>query len=185
MNYWHGVMHDDVFIVMNEGWIGAARATKTIEDKDRKLSETPDLVIGARTKEPRSTRWTSSHRPDSRPLLPRRADASRRAQGQGRGRGRAVEEYIEEHAVEDGLLADAMDDDKINKALAAARLRGARQEGAEADEIKALERLIHLYSDAGAEKNAAKEAQAALDTATLKKYGDLTEGDVRAIGARR
>ena len=35
---------------------------------------------------------------------------------------RAVDEYLEEHAVEDGLLAEAMDDDKISKALATARL---------------------------------------------------------------
>ena len=28
---------------------------------------------------------------------------------------RAVEEYVEEHAVEDGLLAEAMDDDKIRR----------------------------------------------------------------------
>ena len=47
MTYWHGVLHDDVFLVMNEGWTDAAKPRKAIEDKDRKLSETPDLVIGS------------------------------------------------------------------------------------------------------------------------------------------
>ena len=40
-------MHDDVFLIMNDGWVDAAKPRKTIEDKDRKLSETPDLVIGS------------------------------------------------------------------------------------------------------------------------------------------
>ncbi len=40
-------MHDDVALIMSEGWDGAAKPRKTIEDKDRKLSETPDLVIGS------------------------------------------------------------------------------------------------------------------------------------------
>ena len=47
MTYWHGVMHDDVFLVMHEGWVDSLRGPgPTIEDKDRKLSEEPDLVIG-------------------------------------------------------------------------------------------------------------------------------------------
>src|SRR3546814_12562768 len=39
-------MHDDVFLIMNEGWVAAAKPRPAIEDKDRKLSETPDLEIG-------------------------------------------------------------------------------------------------------------------------------------------
>ena len=63
MTYWHSVMHDDVFLIMNDGWLDAAKPRKTIEDKDRKLSETPDLVIGIWHAAPPSTRWTSSRRP--------------------------------------------------------------------------------------------------------------------------
>ena len=61
---------------------------------------------------------------------------------------RAVEEYTEEHAVEDGLLAAAMDDDKISKALATARLKDAKKEGSDPDEIKALQHLIELGNPA-------------------------------------
>lgn len=41
MTYWHAQMHDDVFLIMNDGWLDAAKPRKTIEDKERKLSETP------------------------------------------------------------------------------------------------------------------------------------------------
>ena len=47
MEYWNDVMHDDVFLVMNDGWLEAAKPRKAIEDKDRKLTETPDLVVGS------------------------------------------------------------------------------------------------------------------------------------------
>jgi len=46
MTYWHATMHDDVFLIMNDGWVGAVKPRTIIDDKDRKLTETPDLVIG-------------------------------------------------------------------------------------------------------------------------------------------
>ncbi|SHE79222.1 N-6 DNA Methylase [Ferrithrix thermotolerans DSM 19514] len=47
MTYWHETMHDDVFLIMNDGWLEAAKPRKAIEDKDRKLAEAPDLVVGS------------------------------------------------------------------------------------------------------------------------------------------
>jgi len=45
LSYWHETMHDDVFLVMHAGWLAAARPRVAIEDRDRKLSEAPDLVV--------------------------------------------------------------------------------------------------------------------------------------------
>ena len=47
MTYWHDTMHDDAYLIMADGWQGAAKPRKTIEDKERKLTETPDLVVGS------------------------------------------------------------------------------------------------------------------------------------------
>ena len=139
MTYWHDTMHDDVFLIMNEGWVDAAKPRKAIEDKDRKLTETPDLVIG-------SGRSAVKYKTDLIPpaLIVARYFADEQAKvdelnATAEEATRAVEEYIEEHAVEDGLLAEAMDDDKITKALAAARLKEAKREGSDPDEIKALQ----------------------------------------------
>jgi len=181
MDYWHATIHDDVFLLMNDGWVEAAKPRKTIEDKDRKLSEDPDLVIG-------SGRGAIKYKTDliSPSLIVARYFSDDQARvddlvTRAEAAARAVEEYIEEHAVEDGLLAAAMEDDKISKALATARLKEAKREGSDPDEIKALQHLIDLYSEEAAAKKAAKEAQAALDLTTLKKYGDLTESDVKAL----
>ncbi|XKK40080.1 hypothetical protein HFP72_04690 [Nocardiopsis sp. ARC36] len=95
--------------------------------------------------------------------------------------GRVVEEHAEEHAVEDGLLAEAMDDGKISKPLATARLKMARYEKADPEEITALQQVIKLYNEEAQAKKIAKEAQAALNLAILKKYGDLNLPDIKQL----
>jgi type I restriction enzyme M protein len=181
MTYWHGVMHDDVFLIMNDGWVDAAKPRKTIEDKERKLSETPDLIVGSGRS---ATRYKMDLIPPA--LVVARYFADEQAEvdtlnAAAEEAGRAVEEYVEEHAVEDGLLAEAMDDGKISKVLASARLKVARHEGADPEEIKALQHLIKWYNDEAVAKKAAKEAQAELDLATLKKYGDLTLPEIKQL----
>ncbi|MFD3332578.1 type I restriction-modification system subunit M [Streptomyces sp. NPDC058700] len=181
MTYWHDAMHDDVFMVMNDGWLEAAKPRKIVVDKDRKLSETPDLVVG-------TGRSAEKYKMDLLPpnLIVERYFAKERAEvdelmSVSEEASRLVEEYVEEHAVEGGLLAEAMDDEKINKALASARLKKARHEGADADEVAVLSHLIKLYNAEAVAKKEFKEAEAALNLATLKKYGDLTERDVRTL----
>ncbi|MFR9752087.1 type I restriction-modification system subunit M [Nocardia sp. 004] len=180
MTYWHDIMHDDVYLIMNDGWVDAAKPRLTIEDKDRKLSETPDLVIGG-------GRSAQKYKMDLIPptLIVARYFASEQAEvdelnATAEEAGRAVEDYIEEHAVEDGLLAEAMDDDKISKALVAARLKMIKS-GGDPDEIKALQYAGKLYDAEAAAKKKTKEAQAALDLATLEKYGDLSEADIKEL----
>ncbi|WP_394359796.1 type I restriction-modification system subunit M [Amycolatopsis sp. SB7-3] len=181
MTYWHGVMHDDAFLIMNEGWINAAKPRKTIEDKERKLSETPDLVVG-------SGRGATKYKMDLIPpaLVVVRYFADEQAEvdtlnAVAEEAGRAVEEYIEEHAVEDGLLAEAMDDGKMSKPLASTRLKEARHEGAAPEEIEALQYLIKLYNNEAVAKKAAKDAQAAHNLATLKKYSELTLPEIKQL----
>lgn len=181
MAYWHDTMHDDVYLVMNDGWLEAAKPRKAIEDKDRKLIEAPDLVVG-------SGRGATKYKMDLIPpaLIVGRYFAADQAEideltATAEEAARSVEEYIEEHAVEDGLLAEAMDDDKISRALVAARLRVGKREKSDPDEIKALQDVLELYDAEAAAKKAVKEAQAKLDLATLKKYGDLTEDDVKSL----
>jgi type I restriction enzyme M protein len=181
MTFWHGVMHDDFFLIMNEGWTEAAKPRKAIEDKDRKLTETPDLVIG-------SGRGATKYKMDLIPpaLVVRKYFGDDQAAVYdltlvAEEASRAVEEFVEEHAVEEGLLAGAMDDDKITKALASARLKEAKREASDPEEVNGLQHLLKLYDAEVAAKNAVKEAQTTLDLATVKKYGGLTEADVKLL----
>ncbi|ORV08690.1 type I restriction endonuclease subunit M [Mycolicibacterium fallax] len=180
MTYWHDTMHDDVYLIMADGWQGAATPRKTIEDKERKLSETPDLVIG-------SGRSATKYKMDLIPpaLMVARYFANEQVKvdeltSVADEAARAIEEYLEEHAVEDGLLADSMDDDKISKALVAARLKEIKRSG-DPDEIQALQHATKLYETEADAKKALKDAQAELDLATLKKYGELTEDEIKTL----
>ncbi|MFI8771879.1 type I restriction-modification system subunit M [Gordonia sp. NPDC062954] len=180
MTYWHDTMHDDVYLIMADGWLNAAKPRLTINDKERKLTEEPDLTIG-------SGKNAQKYKMDLIPpaLIVARYFTDERAKVDAltvaaEEATRAVEEYVEEHAVEDGLLADAMDDDKITKALVAARLKTIKRSG-DPDEIQALQHATKLYNTETAIKKAAKDAQAALDLATLKKYGDLTEDEIKTL----
>lgn len=181
LSYWHETMHDDVFLIMHEGWVAAARPRPAIVDKDRKLSETPDLVIG-------SGKHADKYKTDLIPpaLIVARWFANEQAQldelnAQAEEAARAVEEYTEEHAVEEGLLWEAVDDAKVTKARAVARLKDAKREGADTEEIAALQHALVLFDAESASKKAAKKAQADLGLATLKKYGDLSESYVKEL----
>lgn len=181
MTYWHETMHDDVFLIMNDGWLEAAKPRKAIEDKDRKLTEAPDLVIG-------SGKSATKYKMD---LIPpglvmeryfqaekeRLADLDTAAEEASR----AIEEFIEENATDEGLLSEVLDDGKVSKALAAVRLRDAKHDGSDPDEVRTLEQLLDLYAEETRTKKDAKDAQAALNLKVLKKYGNLSESDIRTL----
>ena len=181
MSYWHDTMHDDIALIMTEGWEGAAMPRKTIEDKDRKFTETPDLVIG-------SGKTAAKYKMDLIPpdLISATYFAAEREtldalSAQVDGATQAVEEFIEENSGEEGLLAEAIDDGKITKKLAAARLRDAKREGSDPDEVAALTELMNLYTAEAEIKKAAKGAAANLDAAVLSQYGKLLTDDIRHL----
>lgn len=181
MTYWHSIMHDDVFLIMNEGWSAASKPRKTIEDKDRKIAEVADLTIG-------TGRNALKYKMDLIPpalivarFFPREQSEIDNLTTKANELTRQIEEYTEEHAVEEGVLADAMDEGKITKALATARLKEAKREQSDQDEIAALEKLIRMYNSEAAAKKLVKDAQAALDNNTLAQYGKLTEDEVKQL----
>lgn len=181
MSYWNEVMHDDVALIMADGWEGAAKPRKAIEDKDRKLSESPDLVIGSGRN---ATKVKTDLVPPS--LIVARYLAAERARLEGLGAGadiasQAVEEFVEENAGEDGVLAGAMDEEKISKALATARRKQARLESDSAEEVAALTRLIALYEAEATAKLAVKSANAELDRKTLDRYGTFTRAEIERL----
>ena len=182
MSYWHSSMHDDVFLVMNEGWATAAKPRVAIEDKDRKLSETPDLEIG-------SGRNRTKYKMD---LVPTGLVASRYFKddqarvdelvAEAEMAIQAIEEYVGEHAVEGGALSEALEEDKITKALAVSRLKQVRRESTpDPDEVTALVELIALYERESETKRSARQAQEDLALAILTKYHELTEAEVKLI----
>ena len=181
MTHWHETMHDDVSLVMSEGWIGAARPRKTVDDKDRKITESPDLVIG-------SGRSASKYKMDLIPpalivarYFPDQQVQVNKLNAKAEEASQAIEEYIEEHTTEDGSLAALSDEDKVTKALVVARLKDAKVEGGDPEEVEALEHLIKFYYAESAANKAARETQTVLGTMTLQKYGALSQDEIKQL----
>lgn len=185
MSYWNDSMHDDVALVVTEGWESAhhPRPADTWKDKNGKTKyEEASLTLGTGGK---AQRWVMDLIPPE--LIVRRyfADEKRALdalRGELEAATQAVTEFVEEHAVEEGLLWDAADDEgKVSVALAKARLKAARAEGAETDELDALLVVIARFdAETGAKRNV-KDAALKLDEATLAHYGALTTEDVQSL----
>ncbi|GJF20370.1 type I restriction-modification system subunit M [Streptomyces sp. HO565] len=184
MSYWNTSMHDDVALIVSVGWDDAAkpRLARTWKDKNNKTKyEDAHIVTGTRAN---AKRWVMDLIPPeyviTRFFPDKKAELDELIAEQEVA-SQAVKEYTEEHAVEDGLLWDAVEDDKITKVLVQARLREAKHEGAEPDELQALQRVIKLYEAEAAAKKAVKEAAAKLDQLTLAQYPKLTTDDIQSL----
>ncbi|MEV0021796.1 class I SAM-dependent DNA methyltransferase [Streptomyces atroolivaceus] len=184
MSYWNASMHDDVALIVSEGWDDAAkpRLARTWKDKNNKPKyEDAHIVMGTRGN---AKRWVMDLMPPeyviARFFPEEKADLAKLV-SEHEAAVQALEEYVEEHAIEDGLLWEAVEDDKINKKLASARLRVAVPEGAESDEIQALHQVIELYDTEAAAKKAVKEATAELEQLALARYSKLTTADIQSL----
>lgn len=186
MSYWNEVMHDDVFLIMaqvgNDGsWGSAARPRKTIEDKDRKLSEEPDLEVGAGHSK---TKYKMDLIPPA--LIVARYFANQQARVEEsnatlEAASAALTEHAEEYGADESLLADATNDKgAYTKQLVTAVIREAKASG-DQETLECANGALNLLNSEAAAKKATKEAQAALDGMTFRKYGELTGDDVKSI----
>ena len=184
MSYWNASMHDDVALVVGEGWGDAAkpRTARVWKDKNNKPKyEDAHIVFGTGAK---AKRWVMDLLPPNYVIA--RFFAAGKAQLDGlvaeqEAAIQAVEEYIEEHAIEEGLLWDAVEDDKISTATVKARLKAAKAEKADADEVETLNHALTLYAAESAAKKAVKDATTKLNTLALAQYGKLTTDDIQSL----
>ncbi|WP_193128774.1 type I restriction-modification system subunit M [Gulosibacter sediminis] len=186
MSYWHDVLHDDVALIMGEGWDGAAkpRAARILGyDKNKKPKhEVAHMTFGTRAN---AKRWVMDLIPPELIVARYLADVQTpldALDAEVEAAGQAIEEYVEEYAVEEGLLFDATDDDgKVTNKTATDRLKAAKAEGADSDEIQALAQVVGLFKAETAAKKVAKDARVELDQQTLKQYAQLTTADIQKL----
>jgi type I restriction enzyme M protein len=183
MDYWAEVMQDDVYMIAADGWLEAARPRGVIDDKEKKIKETPDLVVGKK-------KYKMDLIPP--PLIVARYFADEQAeidalQANQDEATQALEEYTEEHAVEEGLLEEALNDKgKVSKGGVNDRMRQLTMENGQwiaedREEGVALKSCLELMEAESDAKKAVKEAQEKLDAAVLKKYGELSEAEIKTL----
>jgi type I restriction enzyme M protein len=186
MQYWNSVMHDDVTMVVGEGWVEASRPREArivgTTSAGKPKYEDAHIVFGTGAK---AERWVMDLIPPHL-IIDRYFSAEKAAiekiELDVETATQAIADFAEEHVAEGGLLFDAADDEgKVTQKLANERLRAARREDVDADELEALKKVIELFKAETAAKSALKEAQEALALAAFKRYGELSEDDVKTL----
>ena len=189
MDYWAETMQDDVYLIAADGWMEAAKPRGIIEDKDKKIKETPDLTI-------KRKRYKMDLVP---PILvgerffSKERDAVESLQAEQEIAARELKEFVEEHTGEESLLEDATDDHgkvikggvrdrlKAIKGGVRDRLKAIKGEPESNKERDALTRCLQLIEAETRAGKAVKEAQTALDANVLARYAKLTETEVKTL----
>ena len=180
MDYWDEQMQDDVYFVASDGWEKAAQPRDAIPHKDKKLTETPDLTV-------KGKKYKMDLVPPS--LVIARYFAAEQAaiealRAQSETAARELEEFVEEHTGDDGLLEDVVSDNgKVPKARANARLKALtgddEPEGVE--ERRVLERCLALIEAESDMSKAVMSAQTNLDQQVLARYRTLTIDEIKTL----
>ena len=183
MDYWDEEMQDDIYLISAVGWVEASKPREP--DQDKKIEETPDLTIGKK-----------KYMMDLIPpvLIVARYFADEQAEIEGLQTAQetaitALDEYIEEHTGEDGLLAEVTNDSgNVTKTSVNARLKELTPDlmalnNAEDDdeESDALEHCLSLIDAKAKADKAVKDAQLTLDKQVLARYDTLTETEIKQL----
>lgn len=186
MSYWNDTMHDDVTLIVGSGWVDAAQPREAritgYDNKKKPKYESADLVFGTGVK---AQRWVTDLIPPAliidRYFADEKAELDRLTAEQERI-SQELQEHIEEHAVEEGLLWEAVNDaGGVKVKDARDRLKTAKLEDAEADEIAALNTVIKLFTAETAAKKAAKDAGLKVDQQSFQAYEGLRDKDIRVL----
>jgi type I restriction enzyme M protein len=178
MDYWADVMQDDVYLIAADGWVEAAKPRGIVEDKERKIKETPDLVIKRRKFKTDLVppalvvaRWFAKEQAAIETLQARQEAAALE-----------LDEFVEEHTGEEGLLADAVNEKgNTTKSATKDRLKAIEHEPESEEERDALTRSLALNEVESEASKAVSEAHVALDEKVLARYGRLTETEIKTL----
>ena len=176
MDYWDETMQDDVYLIAADGWIEAAKPRGVIEDRAKKIKETPDLTI-------KRGKYKMDLIPPA--LIAARYFAAEQAILEGlraeqEAAARELEEFIEERTGEGGLLEDAAND-KGTVTKSANRLKALRDESETDRERAALTRCLALTQAKSKTDKAVRDAQAELDARVLARYAALTHAEIETL----
>jgi type I restriction enzyme M protein len=178
MDYWAETMQDDVFLIGSEGWLEAAKPRSAFENKERKIRETPDLVVEGKKYKmdliPPALmvgRYFAKEQAEVDTLESKRETAERE-----------LEEFVEENSGEEGLLEDAKTDKgSVTKASVSERLKQIKDENDSDDETKSLTKCLELIEAEAAAARAFKDAQTQLDVKVLAQYGRLIDTEIKTL----
>ena len=178
MDYWDETMQDDVYLIGADGWVESAKPRGIIEDKEKKIKEMPDLIFKRK-----------KYKMDLIPpvlIVARYFAADQVAievlQAKQETALHKLEEFVEKHTGEDGLLEDATNDKgKVTKVSVKVRLKDVQGEPESDEERGVLTCCLALIEGESKAGTAVKNAQVELDRKVLARYTTLTETQIKTL----
>lgn len=182
MRYWDGVMQDDLYLISADDWVEAAKPHVPLNDKERKIAEEADVSIGAgRTAKKYKMDLLPPHLVKERFFADPLSSIAELQIG-WEAAAQELSEFVAEQGVEGGLIEDIVDEKgKVTKKAIAALAKAIGQDESRADELAAVEECDRLLSAESETRKALMNAQDQLNRATVAKYGDLTEDEVKDL----
>lgn len=167
MTYWKETMQDDVYIISADGWKAGnivTRRTKTVKEKPKniegidglegKLIE-PQLII---------EKYFAAEKAEIERLIEQKESFAAE-----------MAELKEEHTGEDGLLVEALENDKISKASIQKRIKQLGKPNAEnKDELAILKQYLGLIEQEAEAKTTITQRQKELEVKVITQYPLLT-----------
>jgi type I restriction enzyme M protein len=178
MDYWAETMQDDVYLIVGDGWREAAKPRLIIEEKGSKTKEKPDFIVG-------KLKYRAELIPTALIIVRYFAAEQRtieKMEAEVAATQQAMEEMVEEHSGEDGLLEGAKNDkDKLTKTAVAVRLKEIKDDADAAEERKVLSDYLALTEKEAATSAKVKNAQEVLMAKVAARYGKLTEDEIKTL----
>jgi type I restriction enzyme M protein len=178
MDYWAETLQDDVYLIVDAGWVDAAKPRLIVETKEQKSKEQPDFAVGKQ-------KFKSDLIPA--PLLIARYFAAEQTviealETELGALEQQLDELKEEHGGEGGLLEEVVDEKgKVSKKAVPARLKEFGGDAEDAEERQALENCAALLDKQADAKGRLKLAQDQLTAKVAAKYGKLTESEIKTL----
>ena len=169
MDYWNDTMKDDVYLLVEDGWVAK---TKRVLEKNQKGKEVDkgwacDLI----PKQLVIDKYLAAEQTELNDLNAKLESTQAE-----------ITTYLEEHAGDEGLLSDATNDKgTISKTTLTKYIKDIKADPAEKESLALANAMLKLFTEEAALKKQVKAKEAELDDLTLKQFGKLTEPEVRAL----
>ncbi|MBU53560.1 MAG: type I restriction endonuclease subunit M [Deltaproteobacteria bacterium] len=179
MDYWEDIMQDDAYMIVDEDWQQAAQPRLLVKKQgEKKITEKADLVVN---KEKFKMELIPISLVVSRYFQEAQDNIDTLTAEQDNITSQ-ITEIAEEHASEEGLLADALTDSgKLTKKSAGDRIKEIEEDKEADEERKVLKTYLSLVAKEAKAKKKVKDAQEALDQDVLKKYPTLSIEEIRSL----
>lgn len=180
LSYWQETMADDIFILVQDGY-GAARETELIIEvtEDKKTKKEKQKIKGWEGKLIPKSLIEASFFAAERAKIDKAQAVCDETQGK-------LDELVEEHTAEGGILADYLNDkDAVDMKAVSAKLKELKKNAPDSEEYRVLLEYTELCEKVKKYSKIVKELNTALDEVCKAKYAELAMDEIKELLVNR